>query len=152
MYREERSNPFVALHREMNRLFDGALRTHEMPTFLGTRPFFVTGQWPKLEATETEICVMAERPGLGESEVEASSAEGTPIIRGERKSELEDKDRLFNERYHGHFERRIPVGMDVEEDKGEAMFENGVLEITPPKSERARAKARRITINAPTRH
>lgn len=154
MYREDRSNPFLALHREMNRLFDEAFRGLEMPTFLGAKPSFVLGQWPKLEATETEkeICVMAELPGLEESEVEVSLADGTLIIRGERKSEVEDKDRQFNERYYGHFERHIPVGVDVEEDKVEATFKNGVLKITLPKSERARAKAKRITINAPTRH
>ncbi len=154
MYRDDRSNPFLVLQREMNRLLDEAFRGFEMPTFLGTRPSFAMGQWPRLEATETEkeICVLAELPGLAESEVEVALSEGTLMIRGERKAEVEDKDRQFNERYYGHFERHIPVGMDVEEDKVEAVFKNGVLKITLPKTERARAKAKRITINAPTRH
>jgi len=154
MYRDDRSNPFQALQREMNRLLDEAFHGFDMPTFLGTRPSFAIGHWPKLEATETdkEICVLAELPGLEENEIEVALSEGTLIIRGERKSEVEDKDRQFNERYYGHFERRIPVGTDVEEEKVEAMFKNGVLKITLPKTERARAKAKRITINAPTRH
>ncbi len=154
VYRSDRSNPFLAFQREMNRLFDEALRGFDMPTFLGARPSFAMGQWPKLEATETdkEICVMAELPGLEEKDVEVSLSDGVLVIRGERKSEIEDKDRQFNERYYGHFERHIPVGMDVEEDKVEATFKNGVLEIKLPKAEQARAKARRIAINAPTRH
>jgi HSP20 family protein len=154
MYRGERSSPFLTLHREMNRLFDEALRGFDMPTFLGARPSFVAGQWPKLEATETEkeICIHAELPGLEENEVEITLSEGTLIIRGERKSEIEDKDRQFNERFYGRFERHVPVGTDIDEDKVEAMFKNGILKITLPKTERARAKARRISINAPTRH
>lgn len=151
IYREDRSNPFVALHREMNRLFDEAFRGFDMPTFLGTKPSFAMGQWPKLEATETdkEICVLAELPGLEENDVQVTLSDGTLVIRGERKSEVEDKDRQFNERYYGHFERHIPVG-DVEEDKVEATFKNGLLKITLPKTERAQAKAKRIAINAPT--
>jgi HSP20 family protein len=154
MYRDDRSNPFQTLHREMNRLFDEAFRSFDMPTFLGAKPSFTTGHWPKLEATETEkeICVLAELPGLEENDVQVTLSNGTLVIRGERKSEVEDKDRQFSERYYGHFERHIPVGMDVEEDKVEATFKNGLLKVTLPKSERAQARARRITINAPTRH
>jgi HSP20 family protein len=154
MYRGDQSSPFLAFHREMNRLFDEAFRGFDMPTFLGARPSFVYGQWPKLEVMETEkeIRVMAELPGVEENEVEISLSDGTLIIRGERKSEIDDKDRQFSERFYGHFERHIPVGMDVEEDKVEASFRNGMLEITLPKTERAKAKARRIAINAPIRH
>lgn len=154
IYRGDRSNPFLTFQREMNRLFDEAFRSFDMPSFLGARPSFAMGHWPKLEATETdkEICVMAELPGLEEKDVEVSLSDGMLVIRGERKSETEDKDRQFNERYYGRFERHIPVGMDVEEDKVEATFKNGLLEIKLPKSERARAKAKRIAINAPTRH
>jgi HSP20 family molecular chaperone IbpA len=39
--------------------------------------------------------------------------------------------------------------MDIEEDKVEARFKTGVIEITLPKTERTKAK--RIAINGPTR-
>jgi HSP20 family protein len=153
MLQGERSSPILTLHREMNRLFDEAFRGFDMPAFLGTRPSLTLG-WPRLEATETdkEICVMAELPGIEENDVEVCLCDGTLIIRGERKSEVEEKDRQFTERFYGRFERQIPVGMDIEEDKVEATFEHGVLKITLPKTERARAKARRISINTPTQH
>lgn len=154
IFREDRSNPFLTLHREMNRLFDEAFRGFEMPTFLGTRPGLAMGTWPRLEATETdkEIRVSAELPGLAESDVEVTLADGMLVIRGERKCETEDKDRQFSERFYGRFERRVPVGMDIEEDKVEASFKNGILEVTLPKTERARAKGRRIEIGAQTKH
>ncbi len=67
-------------------------------------------------------------------------------ISGEKKSESEDKDRRFSERYYGRFERRIPL-RDVDEDKASASFKNGVLTVTLPKSSEARENVRRIAIN-----
>jgi len=67
-------------------------------------------------------------------------------IRGEKKTETEDKDRLFSERYYGRFERRIPLD-DIDQDKIDASFKNGVLNVTLPKSPTAQQKVRRIAIN-----
>ncbi len=66
---------------------------------------------------------------------------GVLAIRGEKKTETEDKDRLFSERYYGRFERRIPL------DDIDASFKNGVLNVTLPKSPTAQQKVRRIAIN-----
>lgn len=43
--------------------------------------------------------------------------------------------------------KRTPTGGDVEQDKANASFKNGVLSITLPKSARARQNVRRIAIN-----
>jgi HSP20 family protein len=69
-------------------------------------------------------------------------------LKGEKRSDTEDKDRQFSERFYGRFERRVPLGYDVEEDKVSAAFRNGVLVVTLPKSERAQEKAKRIAINS----
>jgi HSP20 family protein len=74
-------------------------------------------------------------------------SDGVLTIRGEKRSEVEDRERAFSERTYGRFERRIPLGWDVEEDKVNASFRNGVLTVTMPKSAKAAAKARRIAIN-----
>ena len=73
-------------------------------------------------------------------------ANGVLSIRGEKKTETEDKDRRFSERYYGHFERRIPVE-DVDENKVSAAFKNGVLTVTMPKAPQAQSKVKRIAIN-----
>jgi HSP20 family protein len=96
--------------------------------------------------------VSAEIPGMDEKDVEVLLNDGNLVIRGEMKSETEDKERQFSERFYGRFERQIPVGTDIEEDKIEASFKNGVLTVTLPKTERAQAKAKRIAINSPTKH
>ena len=74
--------------------------------------------------------------------------DGVLTIRGEKRSEVEDKGRAFSERVYGRFERRIPLAWEVEEDKIQASFKNGVLSVTLPKSEQAEAQMRRIAINA----
>jgi HSP20 family protein len=138
----EAGNPFFALHREMNRLFEDTFRSLDRPygsSSLG---------WPNIEIDDSdkEIRVMAELPGLEQKDVNVELANGVLTISGEKKSETEDKERLFSERYYGRFERRIPVD-DVEQDKVAASFKNGVLTVTLPKSPTAQPTVKRIAIN-----
>lgn len=153
-YRDDASSPFLSLQREMNRLLDEAFRGFEAPALFGRRAGFSNIGWPRIELAETdkEISVSAEMPGLEEKDVEVLLNEGNLTIRGEKKSDVEDKERQFSEHFYGRFERQIPVGLDIEEDKIEASFKNGILKVTLPKTERARTKAKRIAINAPTKH
>ena len=50
-------------------------------------------------------------------------------------------------RVYGRFERRIPLGYEVDDDKVSADFKNGVLTVSLPKTQRAQAKAKRIAIS-----
>jgi HSP20 family protein len=154
LWRDERMSPFLTLHREMNRLMDEAFRNFTSSPLAGRRTDFVSPAWPKLEVSENDkqITVTAEIPGIEEKDVELLLKDGNLIIRGEAKCETEDKERQWSERFYGRFERQIPVGMDIEEDKVEATFKNGVLTVICPKTERAQAKEKRIAINAPTKH
>lgn len=79
--------------------------------------------------------------------IEVLLDDGVLTLRGEKRSETEDKDRQFSERFYGRFERRIPLGYEVEEDKVAAAFKNGVLTVTLPKSPNAQSKVKRIAIN-----
>lgn len=149
----EDTHPFLALHREMNRLFDEAFRGFGLPSWADDDGFAARGLgrfggWPSVEVEEgeKEITVRAELPGLDQKDVELALENGTLVIRGEKKHEEADEKRLWSERYYGRFERRIPVE-DVEEEKANASFKNGVLTVTLPKSENAQQKVRRIAIN-----
>ncbi len=73
-------------------------------------------------------------------------------LRGEKRSESEDKDRGYSERSYGRFERRIGLPRGIERDKAAASFRNGVLTVTLPKSAEAIDNVRRIPINGETRH
>jgi HSP20 family protein len=142
--RSDPSHPFHALHREMNRLFDDAFRSFDVSSFASAH----TMSWPNMEVSETdqEMKVTAELPGLEEKDVKVELAHGTLSISGERKTETEDKERRFSERYYGRFERRIAVE-DVDADKITASFKNGVLTVTLPKSPAAQQNVKRIAIN-----
>ena len=58
---------------------------------------------------------------MAEKDIDVELANGVLSIKGEKRTETEDNDRLFSERYYGRFERRIPVD-EVEEDKVSASF------------------------------
>jgi HSP20 family protein len=143
MRREE--NPFLSLHREMNRLFDDAFRGLGPASLEGLDPAF---GWPTLEVHEndSEVKVIAELPGLDESNVAVELANGVLSIKGEKKAEVEENDRLFTERFYGRFERRIPVE-GVEPDKVAASFKNGLLTVTLPKTAQTQSQVKRIAIS-----
>lgn len=148
-YRDSDQNPFLSLHREMNRLFEDAFRGFDsrLPPF---GQFSNLGAaWPSVEISETdeEFTVTAELAGLEQKDIEVLLDDGTLTLRGEKRSETEEKNRQFSERYYGRFERRVPLGYEVEEDKVEASFKNGVLTVTLPKSANAQSKVKRIAIH-----
>jgi len=150
-FHDDRTSPFLTLHRDINRLFDEAFRGFSLPASMSERyGDFVSGSWPKLEVTESDkqITISAEIPGIDEKDIELTYDDGSLILRGETKSETEDKERKFSERFYGRFQRRIPIGTDVEEDKIDASFKNGVLKVTLPKSEKAQTKAKKIAIQS----
>lgn len=148
VFRDSERDPFLSLHREVNRLFDEVFRGlgSNLPAFNGASTF--GGGWPSVEISngEKEIMVTAEVPGLEEKDIEVLLDDGVLTLKGEKRSETEDKDKQFSERYYGRFKRRIPVGYEVKEDEVDARFKNGVLNVTLPKTEKAQSQVRRITI------
>jgi HSP20 family protein len=144
-YRDE-GDPFMTLHREMNRLFDDVFRGFDMAPFGGVSRM---ASWPHVEVVDNDkdVRISAELPGLEDKDVEVLIGDGVLTIRGEKKSAIEDKERAFSERTYGRFERRIPLAWEVEEDKIEASFKNGVLTVTLPKSAESRSEVKRIAVN-----
>jgi HSP20 family protein len=144
-YREDDRSPFLSLHREMNRLFDDFFRDFDvrLPMMAGSN-----GSWPHIDMSETDkqLTVTAELPGMQEKDVELLLEDGMLTLRGEKRSENEDKDRQLSERYWGRFERRIPLDAAVQAEKADARFKNGVLTVTLPKDPTAQSKTRRIAI------
>jgi len=147
VYRDADQNPFLALHREVNRLFDDVFRGFDAPAPFGRASSWAG--WPNVEVSETdkEIRVLADMPGLEEQDIEILLEDGVLTLRGEKKSEVEDKDRQYSERFYGRFERRIPLDAEIEQDKVNASFKNGILAVTLPKTAQAQTKAKRIAIN-----
>jgi HSP20 family protein len=94
--RGEEPNPFVALHREVNRLFDDVFRGFDLMPFRSDRFSDRAIGWPNIEVSENEkeVKVTAEVPGLDEKDIEVELANDTLVIKGEKRTETEHKDRF----------------------------------------------------------
>jgi HSP20 family protein len=141
----EAEHPVSRLRREMSRMFDDFLRA------LPAAPWSAEAGWgPALDVRETDsdVVVDLDVPGLRPEELDVSVAGGTLTIRGERKSEREEKGASYHvrERSRGSFRRAVTLPPGVDVDKASSKFEGGVLTITLPKTEQA--KSRKIKIKA----
>ena len=111
-----------------------------------------TASWyPALDVIETvqAYVVSLDLPGLTAENVDINFEKNTLSVRGMRERGDTNKEGtrvFFAERDWGAFERSLRFPQHVEGDRITATFVNGVLTITVPKSEGA--KARRIEISA----
>ena len=113
------------------------------PFFQGS-PFGFSGSPAvDVEETENEVIVRAEVPGLEKDEFSIELENDTLVLRGEKKHKEEHKDRNIHhiECRYGRFDRRIALPAEVQTDKANAEYKNGVLNITLPKAESSKRKA-----------
>ena len=108
---------------------------------------------PSLDVVERAdaYLISAELPGVDASAVEISFENNTLTIRGTKAPWLQPQEneevRVYTaERVNGPFERAVRLPEYVEGDKIEASYTQGVLTITVPKAQAARA--RKIEIKA----
>lgn len=96
--------------------------------------------------TDKDVVVRAPLPGVKPEDVEITVSGDTLMIRGElKRDEAVKRDSyVYQEWHYGQFARALQLPKPVQADKAEARFENGVLVLTLPKAEEA--KARRIEI------
>lgn len=139
------ASPFFTLRREMDRLFEDAFRGFGLSSFGNGDGF----GWPQVEVVDRdkEVRVTAELPGLEEKDVEIRVEDNVLVLRGEKRTEFDDEERHYSERSYGRFERQVALPAEVEDERANATFRNGVLTITLPKTERARQHAKRIPIS-----
>lgn len=80
------------------------------------------------------MIVRAEIPGMEPDDIEVNVEDGALTIKGERRQEEEKQGDTFYrvERRYGSFFRSIPLTRQVDEDRIEAKYADGILEITVP--------------------
>jgi HSP20 family protein len=151
--REVARDPFMALRDRMERLMDEFTGGFGVGPFSwDLRPF----EWRMgaflpvvdIKDRDNEIRIEMELPGVSEKDVDVSLSGDSLLIRGEKKHEAEEKEKGYYhaERSYGSFERSIPLPVDVERDKVQATFKDGVLSIVLPKSKEAIQQTRKIPI------
>lgn len=105
---------------------------------------------PAVDVSETPeaISVTAELPGMKPEEVELHVENNYLVIRGQKKSETEEKKEnyLHRECSYGSFSRSIPLPAEVQPEQITAKYKNGILKVHLPKSEKAMTK--RISIES----
>jgi len=149
--RRENDSPVMTIQNEMNRMFDQFFND---PFTLLSIPSMrsVSDFMPRIDVSENEnaMLVTAELPGMEEKDIQISLEHDVLVISGEKKSDVEEKGKSFHrvERTYGSFHREIPLVTDIQEDKIEAAFKNGVLTVTLPKTPAAAKQARKITIKS----
>jgi HSP20 family protein len=106
---------------------------------------------PKVDVIENDkdLKIVAEVPGMTEKDIEVTLSDGVLRLSGYKESEKEEKGKRFHrmERISGSFLRDIPLPVEVNEDKIEAIFKNGVITITLPKISPSSSRGRHIPIN-----
>lgn len=136
-------NDIRNLQDEMNRLF-----SLNFPRF-ENREEIVRGAWsPSVDIIEgkEEIALEAELAGMNIEDVEVSIENNVITISGERKFEKKDEGENYHrvERSYGTFTRSFTLPRNVVSEEAKADFKNGILRVTLPKKEEA--KARKIEI------
>lgn len=126
---------FGRLYREMNRLFGDYTAGASYPP---------VNVW----SDDNEAIVSAELPGVDPKDVNIAVENDLLAIEGERKLETpgEADVQVRRERPAGRFIRRLQLPFEIESEKVEARYENGVLNIRLPRREAT--KPRRIEIAA----
>jgi len=92
--------------------------------------------------------IEAELPGVEASDIDIDIEGNMLRLTGERKNLAPEGEEHLRraERWSGKFERSIELPFNVESEKVEATFHNGVLTVTMPRAEADRP--RKISINA----
>ena len=112
--------------------------------------FAPTRYWPSVDVVDEEnaIRVTAELPGMGKDDVQLTVDNGLLTIRGEKKNveEMRESGVYRAERYYGAFHRTMPLPADVDPEKADAQFDNGILTVRFPKKPQAREASKGIPI------
>ena len=112
---------------------------------LGTADDVSTRAWmPPVDIRETpeSLIVYAEVPGVNREDINITLENNVLTLGGERRFEKDTKEQDWHriERSYGSFSRSFSLPTNVQSEKVEASFKDGVLAIQIPKSEAARPR------------
>jgi HSP20 family protein len=133
------------VHDEFERMFDSFFgidrRRSDLESF----------DWvPRVNVEELEdrFEISAEIPGMKKDDIGIEIQENVLTIKGEKKYEKEEKDRNYTifERSYGTFRRAFTLPENVNGERIDASYGDGVLTITVPKIEPVRPKEIKVKV------
>lgn len=135
----KKENKMTLLKFEPFREFDHLTGQIEKFFNTGNSAFEENTLMPSIDIYEVEnsLVVEVEAPGLKKENLKLTLEDNILTIEGEKKSvERNNVVRIFrSERTFGNFKRSFTLPVDVDPDKVNAKFENGILTITLQKLE-----------------
>ena len=146
-------DPFDEMEQEMDRMFGRFGRGWMRPYRWGgpfwsdfARPF--EGKMPTVDVIERdeEVVVRAELPGVDKKDLDVSLSGNVLTIKGSTKQEQKEEKGEYYRREvsSGSYSRTVRLPAEVDGDKVESSFKDGLLELTLPKLKKA--KRHRITV------
>ena len=122
--------PWRGLSSFWNRDFEDFMEIPWMETESGHR-------WlPRVETFQKNgsYVIKADLPGVKPKDIHVTIEGDHLIIRGERKTDKETKNKDFRRRevFYGSFQRSVPIPSGIKADAIKAKYRDGVLEITAP--------------------
>jgi len=128
------------LQTDLNRVFNRSLNRSDLGRSFN----------PVVDVREeaNHYTVRADLPGLKKEDFSIAVENNRLTLTGERKEEKEIKDKGYHytERAYGSFSRTLDFAVDLQADQVKAVYQNGVLEITLPKSEKAKPKQVQVEV------
>lgn len=133
------------LRREMERFFEDPFFEWDWPTSrFFSHELLREAYVPPVNVYEDDknLHFEVELPGVEENDIDLEITGNTLRLRAERKQDKEVREDNYLRREHryGMFERAFAVPTGVKTEDVQAKFEKGVLHITLPKAEEAKAK------------
>jgi HSP20 family protein len=142
-----RQQDLDVLRRELERVFGDGQRTPRQQGFLPGRS---ARNYPLINLAEDKdnVVVEALAPGVDPEKISLSIVRNVLTISGEKPAPAGVAREQFhrNERAAGRFVRTIELTTDVDPNKIEAKYTNGLLVITMPKAEAAKPRQIKVAV------
>jgi len=132
----------------MQQYMNSIMNSHIMNTPLSSMRMI---DYPKvnLQEKDDKYIIEFELAGMDKKDIKLSLKDSVLILEGETKKSKDEKskDYIRKEIYSGKFKRVIKLPNNIQSDKVDSKFENGVLTVTIPKKEKTKSDVKILKIN-----
>lgn len=106
--------------------------------------------WPRVDITEDKerYQIRADLPGLKKEDINVSIEGDTLSISGEKKEEIKKEEGAYThlERSYGSFQRSFTLPENIDKEKIDAHYRDGVLELSLLKTGEPEVKGKKIEV------
>lgn len=140
------------LHEEMDRIFGSMVGRRRLIPFGEKKDIerYEDFRMPVTDVKETESSILAyfELPGADKKDIDVNVTDKAVEVKVERKGEKELKEKgLYRyEAFSSKYYKAIPLPAEVQSDKAQAVYKDGILKLEIPKLKKIEEKKKKIEI------